>query len=209
METMSIFDRFKPRPTADPDLAARIPPGQTLTSGFPVLTYGPTPVITPEKWTCAVTGLSPAPLIFNWSDLMAMPQTSIRCDIHCVTRWSKLDTDWTGVLFRHFLAAIEQRNGPLPTTITHVMQHSTGGYTTNTPLSYLLEDDVLLAHQYDHAPLDSEHGGPVRMLVPKYYFWKSAKWLNGIEFMSSDRPGFWERYGYHNNGDPWTEERFG
>jgi DMSO/TMAO reductase YedYZ molybdopterin-dependent catalytic subunit len=138
-----------------------------------------------------------------------MPQTTVTCDIHCVTRWSKLDTTWTGVRFRDFLATIEQRIGaPLDPAVTHVMQHATGGYTTNTPLDYLMADNVLIAHTFDGKPLEADHGGPVRMVVPRYYFWKSAKWLSGFEFMAKDRPGFWERYGYHNNGDPWTEERF-
>lgn len=206
---MSIFDRFR-KPSEDPETAGRVPPGQTLTKGFPVLTYGPTPIVFPEKWKCRLFGEVGREAVIDWNDLMAMPQTTQTCDIHCVTRWSRLDMVWTGVRFRDFLAAIEAKiGGPLPASATHVMQHSTGGYTTNTPLSFLLDDDVLIAHSHDGQQLEAEHGGPVRMLVPKYYFWKSAKWLNGLEFMSADRPGFWERYGYHNEGDPWREERFG
>ncbi|MBI1290672.1 molybdopterin-dependent oxidoreductase [bacterium] len=205
---MSLFDRFR-RPSPDgTSLDARIPPGQTLTKGFPVLTYGPTPIVFPEKWACRVWGIYETGVVFTWADLQAMPRTKVHCDIHCVTRWSKLDTDWEGVRFSDFLKAVEARLGPLPASVTHVMQHSFGGYTTNTPLSYLMDDNVLLATTFDGQPLEAEHGGPVRMMLPRYYFWKSAKWLNGIEFMSADRPGFWERYGYHNNGDPWKEERF-
>jgi DMSO/TMAO reductase YedYZ molybdopterin-dependent catalytic subunit len=189
--------------------AARIPPGQTEVKGFPVLTYGPTPQVARESWRCRVFGVVPRELTLTWDDLRAMPQTTVTCDIHCVTRWSKLDTTWTGVRFRDFLATIEQRIGaPLDPAVTHVMQHATGGYTTNTPLDYLMADNVLIAHTFDGKPLEADHGGPVRMVVPRYYFWKSAKWLSGFEFMAKDRPGFWERYGYHNNGDPWTEERF-
>lgn len=205
---MSLFDRFRRSAADAPEVSERIPPGQTLTKGFPVLTYGPTPIVFPERWSLRVWGAGEKSCTFTWADLQAMPQTSVHCDIHCVTRWSKLDTDWVGVRFSDFLAAVESRLGPLPTATTHVTQHSFGGYTTNTPLASLLDPDVLLATTFDGKPLEAEHGGPVRMLVPKYYFWKSAKWLCGIEFMAGDRPGFWERYGYHNNGDPWREERF-
>ncbi len=204
---MSIFSQFRPK-TDSPE-ANRTPPGQTLTKGFPVLTYGPTPNLFPEDWKCRVFGCIDKEYTFDWGELQAMPKTTITCDIHCVTRWSKLDTTWVGVKFSDFLKAIEEKCGKLPSGATHVMQHGTGGYTTNTTLQMLLDEDVMLAHTFDGKPLDAEHGGPVRMLVPKYYFWKSTKWLNGFEFMTSDRPGFWERAGYHNEGDPWKEERFG
>lgn len=203
---MGLFDSFK-KPQ-DPAIAARVPAGQTLTKGFPVLTYGGTPIVMPTQWTCRVFGRVAKERTFTWADLMAMPQTTQTCDIHCVTTWSRLDMVWAGVKFKDFLAAIERETGALPAEAKFVMQHSTGGYTTNTPLSYLLDDDVLLAHTFDGQPLEAEHGGPVRMLVPKYYFWKSAKWLNGLEFMTHDKRGFWERNGYHNNADPWKEERF-
>lgn len=204
---MNLFESFR-RQGLDPETAKRVPPGQQLTKGFPVLTYGSTPIIQAPLWKCRVFGSVPTEVTFTWADLMAMPQTTQTCDIHCVTRWSKLDMVWAGVRFSDFLAAIEARIGKIPETATHVMQHSTGGYTTNTTLAMLLESNVLLAHTYDGQPLEAEHGGPVRMVVPKYYFWKSAKWLNGLEFMDADRLGFWERYGYHNNADPWQEERF-
>jgi len=206
---VSIFDQFKKRAGADGPLAARTPPGQALTSGFPVLTYGPTPRIAKDQWTCRVFGQVGREHTFTWVDLLAMPHSSVTCDIHCVTRWSKLDTSWTGVKFSDFLSAIERECGKLPDAARFVMQHGTGGYTTNTPLGVLLDDDVLIAHTYAGEDLSAEHGGPVRMLVPKYYFWKSAKWLGGFEFMDRDRMGFWERAGYHNSGDPWNEERYG
>lgn len=204
---MNLFDKFR-RQGLDDDVAKRVPPGQHLTEGFPVLTYGPTPVIAQADWKCRVFGLLPREHTFTWQDLMAMPQTHVHCDIHCVTRWSKLDTDWVGVRFTDFLKAIEEKCGAISANATHVMQHGSGGYTTNTPLSILLDEDVLIAHTYGGKPLEAEHGGPVRMLVPKFYFWKSAKWLNGFELMDADRLGFWERYGYHNEGDPWKEERY-
>ncbi|MCC5876739.1 MAG: sulfite oxidase-like oxidoreductase [Candidatus Sumerlaeia bacterium] len=200
---MGTFDKFADDPNAD-----RIPPGQTLVKGFPVLTYGHTPQLAREEWTCRVFGVIDCEHVFTWDDLLAMHQTKVTCDIHCVTRWTKLDMEWEGVRFTDFLQEIERKCGCIPGEANFVLQHAEGGYTTNTPISHLLDDNVLLAHTYDGKPLEPDHGGPVRMLVPRYYFWKSAKWLNGFEFLSRDRPGFWERYGYHNNGDPWQEERF-
>ncbi|RME50185.1 MAG: sulfite oxidase-like oxidoreductase, partial [Caldilineae bacterium] len=140
---------------------------------------------------------------FTWEDLMALPARTQTVDIHCVTRWSKLDTTWTGVPWRVFLEQIE-----LAADATHVMVHCDGGYTTNVALEVLDDEDTMLAYLYNGQPLTPEHGYPLRLLVPKKYFWKSAKWLRGLEFMAGDRPGFWERYGYHMEGDPWREERF-
>ena len=205
---MSLFNKLKKTAaTTDPN-AARVPPGQTLTKGFPVLTYGPTPQVAQEEWACRVFGLIAGEVTVGWEELMAMPQTTLTRDIHCVTTWSKLDTTWTGVRVADFLAAIADRTGPVSTEAGHVMQHCYGGYTTNVPLADFVEPDVLLAHTFEGRPLDAEHGGPVRLVLPKLYFWKSAKWLNGIEFLREDQPGFWERHGYHNYGDPWKEERF-
>lgn len=207
---MSLFDKFKQKAaTAEAGPEGRIPPGQKLTKGFPVLTYGETPQLAPAAWTCRVFGLVGREHTFTWEDLMAMPQSDVVCDIHCVTTWSKLDTTWRGVRFRDFMEVVRERCGPVDPRAKWVMQHGTGGYTTNTSLEDLLEGNVLLAHTFDGAPLDAEHGGPVRLMLPKLYFWKSAKWLSGFEFMDEDRRGFWERYGYHNHGDPWREERFG
>ncbi|MCB2154227.1 sulfite oxidase-like oxidoreductase [bacterium] len=205
---MSLFNKLKKASTEPDPNADRVPAGQHLTKGFPVLTYGPTPEIAQQEWTCRVFGLVKEETVVSWDELMAMPQTTLTRDIHCVTTWSKLDTTWTGVRVKDFLAAIEERTGGLAEGAAHVMQHSYGGYTTNVPLADFLEDEVLLAHTYEGRPLDREHGGPVRLVLPKLYFWKSAKWLNGIEFMREDQPGFWERHGYHNYGDPWKEQRF-
>jgi DMSO/TMAO reductase YedYZ molybdopterin-dependent catalytic subunit len=181
----------------------RLPPGQAITHKFPVLTYGSTPHIDLKDWRLKVGGLVAEPREFTWEEFMQLPRQRQVCDIHCVTRWSKLDTVWEGVPFREIAKLVK----PKPEA-RFVMQHAFGDYTTNVPLEELLDDDVLLVFKYDDKPLEPEHGGPVRMLVPKLYFWKSAKWLQGLEFMAEDKPGFWETYGYHNHGDPWTEERF-
>ena len=187
----------------------RLPPGQSATIKFPVLHYGPVPRVDLARWEFRVFGLVAEERRWSWEEFNQLPRSQVTLDIHCVTRWSKLDTNWVGVRFSDFLAAVEIRCGKLSEKVGHVMQHSTGGYTTNTSLATLMDEDVLITHTYDGAPLAAEHGGPVRMLVPKYYFWKSAKWLNGFEFLERDQRGFWERYGYHMHGDPWTEERFG
>ncbi|HHL73357.1 MAG TPA: sulfite oxidase-like oxidoreductase [Bacteroidetes bacterium] len=184
--------------------AGRIPPGQHITKKFPVLTYGETPVIDKSEFRLNVWGLVENPLELTWDELMALPKRSITTDIHCVTTWSMLDTRWTGIPFQ----AILEKARPLPEAKA-VMQHGYGGYTTNLLLKDMLDDDVLLAYEFGEKPLAIEHGGPLRMLVPKLYFWKSTKWLNGLEFIAEDAPGFWERNGYHMHGDPWTEERFG
>jgi DMSO/TMAO reductase YedYZ molybdopterin-dependent catalytic subunit len=160
---------------------ARLPPGQSPTTKFPVLTVGPNPKVELDRWLLSVHGEAEEPFVLGWDELMALEQTEVTCDIHCVTRWSKFDT--------------------------HVIVHSHGGYTTNVPLDALLDDDVLVAHSFDCAPLEPDHGGPARLLVPSRYFWKSAKFVKALELMDGDRPGFWEDNGYHNDGDPWREER--
>ncbi len=183
----------------------RTPPGQFLTRRFPVLHYGPTPRYDSlEAWTLRVFGLVDEEKTFTWADLMALPSVAQTVDIHCVTRWSKLDTTWTGVPWREFIRHI----GVSPEA-THVMVRCEGEYMTNISLDVLDDDDVMLAYLYDDQPLEPDHGYPLRMLVPKKYFWKSAKWIRGLEFIAGDRPGFWERHGYHMEGDPWKEERFG
>jgi DMSO/TMAO reductase YedYZ molybdopterin-dependent catalytic subunit len=181
----------------------RLPPSQVITHKFPVLSYGSTPRIDLQVWRLAVWGLVEEPREFTWEEFTQLPRQRQVCDIHCVTRWSKLDTVWEGVPFREIARLVK----PKPEA-KFVMEHAYGGYTTNMALEELLDDDILLAFQYDDKPLEPEHGGPVRMLVPKLYFWKSAKWLRGLEFMAENKPGFWETYGYHMHGDPWTEERF-
>jgi DMSO/TMAO reductase YedYZ molybdopterin-dependent catalytic subunit len=181
---------------------ARVPPGQYLTERFPVLTYGPNPAFDLHDWSLSVSGEVEAPYSLRWAELMAMEQVTLTTDIHCVTRWSKLDTTWTGVPVRDLLARARVKPSG-----THVLAHCDGGYTTNLPLQALLDDDVLVAHAYDGRPLEPDHGAPLRLLVPKRYFWKSAKFLRGLEVLPADQPGFWELNGYHNDGDPWREQR--
>jgi DMSO/TMAO reductase YedYZ molybdopterin-dependent catalytic subunit len=181
----------------------RVPPGQFVTKKFPVLTYGPTYHYSSlDGWNLSIFGLAQEKL-FSWEELMALPTKTQTVDIHCVTRWSKLDTTWTGVPWREFLRHIE-----VDPAATHVMAHCDSDYTTNIALDVLDDDDTMLAYLYQGKAIEPDHGYPLRLLVPKKYFWKSAKWLRGLEFMRSDRPGFWERYGYHMQGDPWLEERF-
>ena len=181
---------------------SRIPPGQYVTERFPVLTYGPNPPFDLNDWSLSIDGEVEAPFALRWEELKALPQVELETDIHCVTRWSKLDTTWRGVRVRDLL----ERAGVKPTG-THVMAHSDGGYTTNLPLAALLDDDVLVAHTYDDKPLEHDHGAPLRLLVPKKYFWKSAKFLRRLEVLPEDRQGFWELNGYHNDADPWEEQR--
>lgn len=184
---------------------ARVPPGQFLTERFPVLHYGETPHYeTLDNWNLRVFGLVEEEKVFTWPELMALPTNQQTVDIHCVTRWSKLDTTWTGIPWRAFLKLIKVKPAA-----THVMVHCENNFTTNIALDVLDDDDTMLAYLYEGQPLAPDHGYPLRLLVPKKYFWKSAKWLRGLEFMAGDRPGFWERYGYHMEGDPWREERFG
>ncbi len=181
--------------------AEALPPGQYLTEDFPVLTAGPTQYVEPEDWTLTLTTDTGEQQSWSWQDLMALPVEDVEVDIHCVTRWSKLGTTWRGVPVDAFLEDVES-------TADHVMAHSYGGYTTNLPLEDLLDGKAWVVHEYDGGPLPAEHGGPVRLLVPHLYFWKSAKWLNGFTLMNGDEPGFWEGFGYHNYGDPWREERY-
>jgi len=181
---------------------SRIPPGQYLTERFPVLTYGSNPPYDLDRWSLSVDGEVDSPFALRWEELMALEQVELTTDIHCVTRWSKLDTTWRGVRVRDLLDRARVRP-----TGTHVMAHSDGGYTTNVPLEALRDDDVLVAHTYDGKPLEHDHGAPLRLLVPKRYFWKSAKFLRRLEVMPEDRQGFWELNGYHNDADPWTEQR--
>jgi DMSO/TMAO reductase YedYZ molybdopterin-dependent catalytic subunit len=181
---------------------ARVPPGQYLTERFPVLTVGPNPAYDVARWDFSVFGEVENELTLSWDELQALPQKEVTTDIHCVTRWSKLDTTWVGVPVRELLdRAVVKPSG------THVMAYSDGGYTTNLPLRALYDDDVLLAHTYEGKPLEDDHGAPLRLLVPKRYFWKSAKFLRKLEVMNADRMGFWELNGYHNDADPWREQR--
>ena len=180
----------------------KVPPGQSLTEGFPVLTYGPTPRVEADAFELRVFGLAEEQ-VFTWQDLLALPQTDLTRDFHCVTHWSKLDVSWTGVRTTDFMNAIK----PSPDA-THVMLHCYGGYTTNLHLDDFLAEDCLIAHKLEGEAIPVDHGGPVRVIIPHLYAWKSAKWLSGIEFMDGDKPGFWERNGYHMRGDPFKEERY-
>jgi DMSO/TMAO reductase YedYZ molybdopterin-dependent catalytic subunit len=181
----------------------RIPPNQKLTQGWPVLTYGSAPRIGIKDWKFVVTGLVEEDASFTWDEFNALPQATLTSDVHCVTGWSKLDNEWQGVAFGELMKRVR-----LKPEARHVMAHSYGGYTTNVPLADLQQEGVLLAHTHNAEPIASEHGGPLRLVVPHLYFWKSAKWLRGLLFMSEERPGFWEMYGYHLRGDPWKEERY-
>jgi DMSO/TMAO reductase YedYZ molybdopterin-dependent catalytic subunit len=198
-----MLDRPFGNRIADPDAARRTPPGQHLTGKLPVLHYGTVPSADLATWDLRVFGLVGSPLTLTWAELKALPRKRQTVDIHCVTRWSKLDTTWEGVP----IGALLDLAGVRPEA-THAVVHAEQGYTTNMPLDVLIDDDVLLADTYDGRPLDPEHGFPLRLLVPKRYFWKSAKWVRGIELLDHDVRGFWERYGYHNDADPWQEERF-
>ena len=198
-----MFDRLFGQRGSSPDAAARTPPGQYLTEKFPILHYGSTPKTNLATWDLRVFGLVGAPFTLTWDQFKALPRKSITVDIHCVTRWSKLDTTWEGVSIQAILELAQ-----LQPATTHVIAHGEQGYTTNMPLSVLDDDDVLLADTFGGEPLELDHGYPLRLLVPKRYFWKSAKWVRGLEFLDHDVAGFWERYGYHNDADPWKEERF-
>jgi DMSO/TMAO reductase YedYZ molybdopterin-dependent catalytic subunit len=186
------------RPQADP---ARIPPGQYLTRDFPVLSAGPTPRVALDRWSFTVGGEVDAPRAWTWDELMALAQETVTVDIHCVTRWSKLDTTWTGVSVDTLLDGVQ-------TEAEWVTFGCDGGYTTNLPLEDVTGGKAWIAHGYDGEPLEPEHGGPARLLVPHLYFWKSAKWVRSLTLTARDEPGFWEAAGYHNHGDPWREQRF-
>ncbi|HEY0720949.1 MAG TPA: sulfite oxidase-like oxidoreductase [Gammaproteobacteria bacterium] len=181
-----------------------LPPGQHRVNRLPVLDLGIHPVVALADWRLTIHGLVNNSLVLSWEELRALPQVEITADIHCVTRWSCLDVHWSGVAVKQLLESVE----PQPEG-RFVTLHSYDNYTTNLPLAALLDDDVLLAHSLNGEPLSVEHGGPVRLVVPKRYFWKSAKWLKAIEIHAEDRPGFWEVRGYHNEAFPWEEQRFG
>jgi DMSO/TMAO reductase YedYZ molybdopterin-dependent catalytic subunit len=179
----------------------RLPPGQYLAEDFPVLSAGPTPRVPTETWEFTVTTETGEKHTWNWAELMALPSEKPTVDIHCVTQWSKLDTRWRGV-------SIDTLVGGLGTEADYVMVHAYGGYTTNLPLADLLDGQAWIAYEYGGKPLTPEHGGPARLLVPHLYFWKSAKWVRGLELKTRDEPGFWENVGYHDYGDPWREQRY-
>lgn len=186
------------------DDKGRLPPGQRLVRDWPVLDLGVQPAIDAADWTLTVAGLVDNPIRWTWADFIAQPQATLVSDIHCVTTWSRYDNTWQGVTARHLLSVVRPRP-----EARFVVMRSHDGYSTNVPLQAFSDDDVLLAHGWEGRPITREHGGPVRAIIPKLYFWKSAKWLRHITFLENDAPGYWEVRGYHNNGDPWTEERYG
>jgi DMSO/TMAO reductase YedYZ molybdopterin-dependent catalytic subunit len=198
-----LIDNRKTKET-EAKVAGRIPPGQSLTERFPVLHIGSPPRFNPATWDFYLRGLVETPKRFTWDEFSALPTITQTCDLHCVTSWSKLDTHWEGISIHEIMKHVT-----LKPEAQYVLVHADPGYTTNLPLPELLQPDVMLALKYDGQPLPLEHGYPVRLLVPRLYLWKSAKWVRGLEFMSHDKPGFWEQYGYHNYGDPWKEERYG
>ncbi len=192
--------KFFQKPDSTP--TNRTPPGQYLTNGFPVLTYGETPALTRKTWELRVWGLVKE-ATFTFADLLAMPQHQFTQDFHCVTRWSKLDVQWTGVRMVDFVKQIDLNPEAL-----YVMQHCYGGYTTNVTLADFLKEDNFFAHTLFGQPLPADHGGPVRVVIPHLYAWKSGKWIHGLEFGDREELGFWERNGYHRRGEPWAEERY-
>ena len=187
----------------DPSLAERVPPGQSLTTKWPVLTYGRTPRSDPARWSFRCFGLVEQEVTWTWAQFLELPRVTLTSDVHCVTRWSRLDNRWEGVHIREIM-----RRVPVRPEARHVLIHADPDYTTNLPLSDLVDDDVLLALKHDGRDLEPDHGGPLRLVVPKLYFWKSAKWLRGFEFLDVNPPGFWEQNGYHMHADPWQEERY-
>jgi DMSO/TMAO reductase YedYZ molybdopterin-dependent catalytic subunit len=186
------------RPQAD---ATRVPPGQYLTRDFPVLSAGPTPHTPLEEWTFGITGAVDQPVSWTWDELLALAAETPTVDIHCVTKWSKLDTTWKGVSVDTLLDAVR-------TDASYVSAFSDGGYTANLPIEDVTGGRAWLAYEFGGQPLAPEHGGPARLLVPHLYFWKSAKWVRGLQLLDHDEPGFWEIRGYHNYGDPWKEQRY-
>jgi len=180
---------------------SRVPPGQYLVEDFPVLSAGPTPYTSLEEWAFSIVGEVFEPKTWSWEDFRDLPSEDILTDIHCVTKWSKLDTSWEGVSIDTLLENVEH-------DATHVLALCDGGYTTNLPLEDVVDGKAWVAFAYDGEALEPEHGGPARLLVPHLYFWKSAKWIRGLRLMDQDEPGFWETYGYHMYGDPWREQRY-
>lgn len=199
---MALFEKKIPMRGNNSFGKPKLPPGQEGTEKFPVLTYGATPKISLEEWRLKVWGLVEEK-VWTWKEFLELPQTKLKADFHCVTHWSRYDDEWEGVMFKDLYATLKAN----PAT-KHVMQHAYGGYTTNLPLQWMLDEDVILAHRFNGAPLPVDHGGPLRVFTPKRYAWKGAKWLNGLEFTTKDNPGFWEINGYSNTADPWKEERF-
>jgi DMSO/TMAO reductase YedYZ molybdopterin-dependent catalytic subunit len=185
------------------DKANRVPPGQHVTNDFPVLSAGPTPRVALEQWTFSIEGLVRAPVKWTWQQFLQLPSQMFTVDISCVTKWTKLDTNWKGVSLDTLLAHVE-----LDRKAMFLTAFSFDGYTTNLPITDVVNGQAFVAYEYDGKPLAPEHGGPARLVVPHLYFWKSAKWVRGLRLMEKDKAGFWESAGYHIHGDPWKEERY-
>ena len=183
------------------DVAGRLPPGQYLTRDFPVLSAGPTPHTPLNKWTFTLEGEVDKAKRWTWDEFRALPSETVTVDIHCVTKWSKLDTVWTGVSVDTLLEGVD-------TSADYLSAYCDGDYTTNLPLEDVMDGKAWIAYEYDGQPLEPQHGGPARLLVPHLYFWKSAKWVRGLSLTQYDEPGFWESLGYHDYGDPWKEQRY-
>ncbi len=198
MATRGFFGK---RPAADQ--AGRVPPGQHLVPDFPVLSAGPTPRVLPSNWSFTLKVGPKAIKSWSWEEFNALPRTRYTRDIHCVTTWSKLDTQWEGVLVDDLLAA-----ALLEPPTDFLLAHSFDGYSTNVPVADVIGGKAMIATHFDDQPLEPDHGGPARLVVPHLYFWKSAKWINGLQFTTRDEAGFWELRGYHMYGDPWREQRF-
>ena len=188
------------RPAA---VEGRLPPGQYLVTDFPVLSAGPTPHTPLDQWSFSLEGLVRAPVSWTWEEFLKLPSQDLTVDIHCVTKWTKLDTKWRGVLVDTLLQSAQ-----VDPSGRYVMAFGDGGYTTNIPLAEMVNSQAFVAYQFGDKPLAPEHGGPARLVVPHLYFWKSAKWVRGLRFLDHDEPGFWESLGYNMHGDPWKEERY-
>jgi DMSO/TMAO reductase YedYZ molybdopterin-dependent catalytic subunit len=200
-------DRFVSRGftgrSRQPEVANRVPPGQHVVTDFPVLSAGPTPYTPLDRWSFTIEGLVREPATWSWEEFLRLPAQEFVVDIHCVTTWSKLDTCWEGVSLDTLFEHVE-----LDRRAMYVLAYCDGSYTTNLPLTDVINGQAFVAYRFDGKPLAPEHGGPARLVVPHLYFWKSAKWVRGLRLLEADRRGFWESFGYHNHGDPWKEERY-
>jgi DMSO/TMAO reductase YedYZ molybdopterin-dependent catalytic subunit len=199
---MGFFDRNRREVEEKGYDPSRLPPGQYLTERFPVLHVGDVPTYAPGEWNLTICGMVNSPFTLTFEELTELPSVTLTTDIHCVTKWSKFDTVWRGVKVKDLLDRAGIQDGA-----THIMGHAEYGYTANLPLEDALRDESMVVWEYEGEPIEPIHGGPVRLLVPNLYFWKSPKWLRGIEVMNADKPGFWERNGYHMYGDPFREQR--
>jgi DMSO/TMAO reductase YedYZ molybdopterin-dependent catalytic subunit len=198
MISRGFFGRRRPA-----EVEKRLPPGQYLEKGFPVLSAGPTPRTALDRWSFTLEGLVGSKVTWTWDQFRKLPSQTFTVDINCVTKWTKLDTKWVGVSVDTLL-----QNVQLDARARYVMALCDGGYTTNIPLAEMVNGQAFVAYQFDNEPLEPEHGAPARLVVPHLYFWKSAKWVRGLQFMDHDEPGFWEANGYNMHGDPWKEERY-